>query len=148
MDAKDSIMWLERRTTEYRSGKNDIRKMVEDLGNEGKLGRGFSLIDELEEVDIGGGEVRRPTYINANLCAPEKKDIHGLLEEFRVCFAWEYTEMPGLSRELVEQCLPIKEGFRPYRQPARNFSLKIVGKIKEEVDRLLKAQFIQPCRYA
>jgi ribosomal protein L13E len=33
---------------------------VEDLGDEGKLGRGFSSIDELEEVGISGGEVRRP----------------------------------------------------------------------------------------
>jgi hypothetical protein len=27
--------------------------------------------------------------------------------------------MPGLSRELVEHRLPIKSGFRPYKQPAR-----------------------------
>jgi hypothetical protein len=56
--------------------------------------------------------------------------------------------MPGLKRELVEHHSVTKEGFRPYRQPARSFSSKIVGKIKEEVDQLLKAQFIQPCRYA
>jgi hypothetical protein len=45
--------------------------------------------------------------------------------------------MPGLSWELVEHCLPIKQGFQPYKQHAQSFSQEIVGKVKEEVDRLL-----------
>jgi hypothetical protein len=56
--------------------------------------------------------------------------------------------MPGLSRELVEHRLPIKAGFRPYKQGARNFKPEIVGRVREEVDRLLEARFIQPCHYA
>jgi hypothetical protein len=55
--------------------------------------------------------------------------------------------MPGLSRELVEHRLPIKSGFRPYKQGARNFKPEIIERVKEEVDRLLQAGFIQPCRY-
>jgi hypothetical protein len=53
--------------------------------------------------------------------------------------------MSGLNRSLVEHKLPIKQGFRPYKQPTRNYSPKIIGRVKEEVDRLLKARFIQPC---
>jgi hypothetical protein len=30
-------------------------------------------------------------------------------------FAWDYTEMPGLSRELIEHQLLIKASFRPYK---------------------------------
>jgi hypothetical protein len=56
--------------------------------------------------------------------------------------------MPGLSKELVEHQLPIEAGFRPYKQGARNFKLEIIGRVKEEVDRLLQAGFIQPCCYA
>jgi hypothetical protein len=56
--------------------------------------------------------------------------------------------MPGLSRELVEHQLPIKADFRLYKQGARNFKLEIIGRVKEEVDQLLHAGFIQPCRYA
>jgi hypothetical protein len=56
--------------------------------------------------------------------------------------------MPGLSRELIEHWLPIKASFRPYKQGARNFKPKIVGRVKEDVDRLLQVGFIQPCRYA
>jgi hypothetical protein len=56
--------------------------------------------------------------------------------------------MPGLNRELVEHRLPIKAGFRPYKQGAQNFKLEIVERVKEEVDLLLQVGFIQPCRYA
>ena len=56
--------------------------------------------------------------------------------------------MPGLSRELVEHQLPIKAGFRPYKQPARKFNPKMYDRIKEEIGCLLKANFIRPCRYA
>jgi hypothetical protein len=56
--------------------------------------------------------------------------------------------MHGLNRELIEHQLPNKAGFGPYKQGARNFKPEIVGRVKEEVDRLLQVGFIQPCRYA
>ena len=56
--------------------------------------------------------------------------------------------MSGLSRDLVEHKLPIKSGFRPHKQPPRRFSSNLYDRIKEETDRLLKAGFIRPCRYA
>jgi hypothetical protein len=56
--------------------------------------------------------------------------------------------MPELSRELIEDGLPIKACFRPYKQGARNFKPQIIRRVKEEVDQLLQAGFIQPCRYA
>jgi hypothetical protein len=71
-----------------------------------------------------------------------------LLKEFSDCFAWSYDEMSGLDQELVEHRLPIKRGFRPFKQPSRNYNQGILGKIKEEDQRLLKAGFIRMCRYA
>jgi hypothetical protein len=55
--------------------------------------------------------------------------------------------MPCLSRDLVEHRLPIKLGFRPYKQSRRNFNTDIYDRVKEEVNRLLDAKFIRPCRY-
>jgi hypothetical protein len=56
--------------------------------------------------------------------------------------------MPGLSRDLVEHRLPTRASFRPYKQPARKFNPKMYDRIKEEIGRLLKANFTKPCRYA
>jgi hypothetical protein len=47
--------------------------------------------------------------------------------------------MLSLSRELVEHQLPIKYGFRPYKQPAQRFNLIIHKRVKEEVKWLLDA---------
>jgi hypothetical protein len=40
-----------------------------------------------------------------------KSDLIKLLKEYVDCFAWNYNEMPGLSRDLVEHCLPINLGL-------------------------------------
>jgi hypothetical protein len=76
----------------------------------------------------------------------EHKDaIIKLLRDYINSFAWNYCEMFGLSRELVEHRLPIKTGFKPYKQPARRFNLIIHDRVKVEVEQLLDAGFIRPC---
>jgi hypothetical protein len=105
-------------------------------------------MDDMDKVDIGDGVIPQPTYVSARLNPDQKQEICELLKGYTCCFAWDYTEMHGLSRELIEHWLPIKAGFRPYKQGTRNFKPEIVRRVKEEVNRLLQAGFIQPCRYA
>ena len=143
-----NIKWLQQRVEHYRANSNDMCEAISDFDDLSKLGQGFTSADPLEKVDIGNGAVARPTYINQNLTADLKLDLIALLKEYIDCFAWEYHEIPGLSRELVEHRLPIKSGFRPYKQPARRFNPKLYDRIKEEINRLLEANFIRPCRYA
>jgi hypothetical protein len=122
--------------------------VVEHLDEIGKLGREFSSMGDLDKVDIGDGGIPQPTYVSARLTLGQKDKMCELLKAYMCCFAWDYNEMPGLSRVLVEHQLPIKAGFRLYKQGARKFKLEIIGRVKEEVDWLLQAGFIQPCRYA
>ena len=98
-----------------------------------KLVQGFMSADPLEKVDIGDGSVPRPTFINANLSAEYKADLIKLLKEYVDCCALSYSEMPGLSRDLVEHRLPIKAGFRPYKQPARRFNPAMNNRIKKKL---------------
>jgi hypothetical protein len=86
-------------------------------GTGGKLGRGFMSDDKLKEVDIGDGDKPRPTFISTNLDPIFKGELIKLLKEYKDCFAWDYSEMPGLDRSIVEHRLPIKSGFKPYKQP-------------------------------
>jgi hypothetical protein len=62
--------------------------------------------------------------------------------EYVDCFAWSYSEISGLSRKLVDHRLPIKDGFRPYKQSTRRFNSDIYNRVKEEINRLLEANFI------
>jgi hypothetical protein len=86
-------------------------------GTNGKLGRGFMSADKLEEVDIGNGDKPRPTFISADLQPDFRGELIKLLKEYKDCFAWDYSEIPGLDRSIVEHRLPIKSGFKPYKQP-------------------------------
>jgi hypothetical protein len=85
-----------------------------DLADDGKLGYGFTSADELEEVDIGPRDKPRPTFINKKLDPSLRELMIALLKEYSDCFAWDYTEMPGLDRSIVEHWLPLKKGFRPF----------------------------------
>jgi hypothetical protein len=86
-------------------------------GTNGKLGRGFMSADKLEEIDIGDCDKPRPTFISTNLDSNFREELIKLLKEYKDCFAWDYLEMPGLDRSIVEHRLPIKPSFRPYKQP-------------------------------
>jgi hypothetical protein len=106
------------------------------------------LANTLEEIDIGDGITLRLIFVKKNMSLEHKDVTIKLLRHYVDCFIWNYREMPGLSQELVEHWLPIKSDFRPYKQPARMFNLIIHDRVKEEVERLLEAGFIRPCRYA
>ena len=55
--------------------------------------------------------------------------------------------MPRLDRNLVEHRLPNKLEFHHFQQPPRRMSKEVELKVKEEIEKLLKAKFIKPTRY-
>jgi hypothetical protein len=46
-----------------------------------------------------------------------REELIKLLREYKDFFAWDYSEMPGLDRSIVEHRLPIMSAFKPYKQP-------------------------------
>jgi hypothetical protein len=73
-----------------------------DLVDDRKLGYGFTLVDELEKVDIDPGDKPRPTFISKKFDPSLREPMIALLKEYSDCFAWDYKEMPGLDRSIVE----------------------------------------------
>ncbi|OMO77081.1 hypothetical protein CCACVL1_15211 [Corchorus capsularis] len=104
--------------------------------------------DPLTEVNLGAdsGE-SKPTFVSSFLLESQQKQLVSLLIKFKDCFAWDYIDMPGLSRDLVEHRLPIKANVKPHKQPARRVALDIYPKIKEKIERLFKTGFIRPARH-
>jgi hypothetical protein len=82
-----------------------------DLTDDGKLGDGFMLVDELEEIDIGPRDKPWPMFVSKKLHPCLREPMIALLKEYADCFALDYTEMPGLDRRIVEHQLPLKSGF-------------------------------------
>lgn len=55
--------------------------------------------------------------------------------------------MPGVNREVAEHRLLIKEGYKPVIQPPRRMSPEVIRMVKEEIEKMVKANFIRPARY-
>ena len=56
-------------------------------GTGGKLGHGFTSVDELEEIDISPRDRLRPMYVSAKLDPEYKQELIDLLKELKDCFA-------------------------------------------------------------
>jgi hypothetical protein len=99
--------------------------------------------DKLEEIDIGNGDKPRLTFISANFESGFREGLIKLLKEYRDCFAWDYSEMPGLDRSIVEHRLPIKPGFRPYKQPHQKiYKDEVLADVKRNLrDYLMQISF-------
>jgi hypothetical protein len=98
------------------------------LKGDRKLGYGFTLVDELEEINIGPGVKPCPTFISKRLDPSLWEPMIALLKEYSDCFAWDYTEMP-------------------FQQRVRQMRTKVLEAVKKEIERMLKVGFIRPCRY-
>jgi hypothetical protein len=56
--------------------------------------------------------------------------------------------MPGLARSIVKHWLPLKEGLRPFQLRARQMRTEVLEEVKKEIEKMLEAGCIRPCRYA
>jgi hypothetical protein len=115
-----------------------------DLADDERLGYGFTSADELEEVIIGPGDKPRPTFISKMLDPSLREPMIALLKEYSDYFAWDYTEMPGLDRSIVEHRLPLKKGFWPFLQQVRQMRTEVLEEVKKEIKKMLEA--VQVCR--
>ena len=70
--------------------------------------------DPVEEVNLVTMEEWMITYISSLLPFDLKEGIIAILQEFKDNFAWNYDEMPGLDKILVEHRLLIKLEFHPF----------------------------------
>ncbi|KAK1646092.1 hypothetical protein QYE76_063897 [Lolium multiflorum] len=52
------------------------------------------------------------------------------------------------KKSIIEHRLPLKKGFRPFQQRARQMRAEILEEVKKEIEKMLAAGFIRPCRYA
>jgi hypothetical protein len=100
--------------------------------------------EPLEEVSIGVGKV-----LQIGTCL-EQEDREGLVKFLHSnveVFAWSHEDMPGISPEEIVHMLNVNPGAKPVKQKRRKFAPERVEAIAAEVEKLLKAQFIEEVHY-
>ena len=73
---------------EEKQGESRIREAPPKLEDDVKQKE-----DELEEINLGTKEEKRPLFINKLLEKVEKEELISLLREFKDVFAWSYEEI-------------------------------------------------------
>uniref|UniRef100_A0A2N9GD11 RNase H type-1 domain-containing protein n=1 Tax=Fagus sylvatica TaxID=28930 RepID=A0A2N9GD11_FAGSY len=97
-------------------------------------------IEELEIINLAD-EGEEPTEVKIGTrCTTEQKEaLIALLREFHEIFAWSYQDMPGLDTDIVVHKIPLKPECKPVKQALRRMKPEVILKIKEEVEKQLKA---------
>jgi hypothetical protein len=62
-------------------------------------------------------------------------------------FAWSHEDMPGINAEEIVHVLNMDPDVKPVKQKRRKFAPERVEAITVEVEKLLKAQFIEEVYY-
>ena len=103
--------------------------------------------EALEDISLDENYPRKSTRIGADLEGKIKKDLIRFLRENIDVFAWSHEDMPGIDPSVITHHLNIYPSSKPVRQRKRVFALEKDNAIKEEVQKLTLAKFIQEVYY-
>jgi hypothetical protein len=102
-------------------------------------------VEGLEEFEIGdpGKKVR----IGSQLPQLVKEDLVAFLRRNSDVFAWSHEDMPGIDPSVIVHKLNVDPNHRPVKQRRRTFAAERNQAVAEEVEKLLKAEFIREVDY-
>jgi hypothetical protein len=98
------------------------------------------LAEPLEEVVVGEGKVLQ---IGTCLTWEVRECLVDFLRKNMEVFAWSHADMLGINLEEIFHILNVDLDMRPVKQKRRKFAPERVEAITVEIEKLLKAQFIQ-----
>jgi hypothetical protein len=108
------------------SSVNEYDKVVDQLSHSLSICSNLADDGKLGYVFTSAGDKPQPIFISKKLDPSLQEPMITLLKEYSDCFAWDYTEMPGLDRSIVEHRLPLKEGFQPFQQRAHQMRTEVL----------------------
>ncbi|XP_059638751.1 uncharacterized protein LOC132281026 [Cornus florida] len=127
-----------------------LMRFLTEYGLEGRDRLDFHRAEPteaLEEVILGDGEPEKKVSVGSLLPPSIKDELTQFLRKNRDVFAWAHEDMPGIDPTIMEYHLNVNPNFKPVRQKRRTFAPKRNQAISEEVEKFLKADFIQEVYY-
>jgi len=101
-------------------------------------------VEGLEEFKIGGPKKKVP--IGSQLSQPVKEDLVEFFRHNSDVFAWSHEDMPRINPSVIVHKLNVDPNHRPVKQ-RRTFAAERNQAVAEEVEKLLKAEFIREVDY-
>ncbi|KAL0373904.1 UNVERIFIED_CONTAM: hypothetical protein Sradi_3306100 [Sesamum radiatum] len=117
----------------------------EDVSERTKTNR-VEAVEELKIIDLSeNGE--RTTKIGTSMRPSTEEQLIRFLKENQEVFAWTMTDLHGISPDVITHRLNVDPNAKPVKQKKRMFGVERSIAIKEEVDKLLEANYIRPVQY-
>ena len=103
-------------------------------------------ISEQLELDTLSVEISpgKSLYINPRLDSEQRAQLIQILQKQSGAFTWEYKDMKGIHPDTCIHHIYTQENVRPIIQPQRQMNLVLKDIVKDELQKLLNANFIYP----
>jgi hypothetical protein len=85
--------------------------------------------------------------ISQDLLSSEEVTMLSILDKNSDFFAWQTSNLTGVSRDIIEHKLQVKPSTKPKKQKLHKMSDKKVVAVKAEVQKLLDVGFICEVQY-
>ncbi|XP_077236546.1 uncharacterized protein LOC143878110 [Tasmannia lanceolata] len=103
--------------------------------------------EDLISVPLCSDDNQRVVQIGSSLPETAQQDLAQFLKDNADVFAWTPSDMPGIDPAVSTHELGVDQTCKPVKQKRRHFTPERRRAIREEVERLLKADFIREIQY-
>ncbi|XP_077229834.1 uncharacterized protein LOC143862648 [Tasmannia lanceolata] len=103
--------------------------------------------EDLISIQLNIDDEQRVVQIGSALPEAAQQDLAQFLRANADVFAWTPSDMPGIDPSISTHELGVDQTCKPVRQKRRHFAPERRRAIREEVERLLKADFIREIQY-
>ena len=99
--------------------------------------------EDSKQVNLADeGEEPRIVNIATDLSPDEEELLVKTLREYKDVFAWSYKDLKGVDASICQHTIPMREDAKPSKQRPYMYNDTFGNKIKEEINKLLEAEFI------
>ena len=105
---------------------------------------GRVMASALEEINFGAIKKACLVSIAKDLPTSEKTTMIELLREYGDVLAWSHEDMMGLNPNFYQHQIHLSTYAKPVQQHRYRMNPNYVSKVKEEIDKLLRVDFIRP----
>lgn len=99
--------------------------------------------EDAKQLDIAEPRTEpRKVWIATDLKPDEEELLISTLKEYKDIFAWSYKDLKGVDPAICQHTIPMREEAKPSKQRPYTYNDNFGSKIKEEIDKLLAAEFI------
>ena len=109
----------------------------------GQKGESYDGPEQAKQVDLAElGQDPKTVWIATDLESEEETKLISTLKEYKDVFAWSYKDLKGVDPQVCQHTIPLKADAKPKKQRPYTYNETFAKKIKEEIDKLLEANFV------